>query len=226
MDYILFGMGFGASLMLLGWALRTFGPAWKYADVSSDDPSNRYVYKRFWNRFVQGLGGVLAIAGSAMVILTFLVMLLNPADETGELFALVVWISIVLIIFGWCWAYMRRYGTTGIWSREEGYGFRSQSPKVARAARVSPRASAPVVEHISESDPVFESPEPELGTSDDQLIEAIDEVPELEVEAAADSTDSDYDFGDSADTTVPSESGGRELALQRLRERQEQGSEE
>lgn len=218
MDYILFGMGFGASLMLLGWALRTFGPAWKYADVSRDDSTDRYVYKRFWNRFVQGLGGVLAIAGTAMVVLTFLVMLLNPADETGEMFALVVWVAISLIVFGWCWAYLRRYGTTGIWSQEEGYGFRSRRPKPARVATSSRRIPQANLESTAASESV-ESPVEEAGDA------ALAEPAYSDIEPAAEEAediDPDYDFGDSTDTTVPSEPTARET---RSPEHQEQASE-
>lgn len=218
MDYILFGMGFGASLMLFGWALRTFGPGWKYAAVTSDTNPDLFVRKRFWNRFVQGLGGVLAIAGTATVLLTFLVMLSNPDDDTGTMFSLVIWLFVCLIVLGWCLTYLSHYGCTGIWSREEGYGFRSAGdsrssviPRSRRSSRVAPNVVASI--------PSEWTPEPQLGLEPDDFPEGAgsfmspsdEEV--LVVDTASgvkEDSDPAYDFGDAEDVTVSPEPNARE----------------
>lgn len=228
MDYILFGMGYGASLMLLGWALRTFGPTWKYADVVSDDEADQIVRKRFWNRFIQGLGGMLAISGTIIVFLTFLIMLFNPDDGTGARLALVIWASIAAVVICWSWMYHSRFGSIGIWSREDGYGFRSP----ANASRLSTsrrrEQSAPNEESMAAEIP---SPDPvetgRISESHDSLKPAFDHTSTTDVaeemspeQPTSDADfDPEYDFGDSEDVTVPSEPSGREEALRRLQDR-------
>src|SRR5690554_6814074 len=112
-------MGYGATLMLLGWALRTFGPERKYKDVNPED-IDRSILQRRWIRFIQGLGGVISIAGTALVVFTFVVMLINPDDDTGSMVALVTWGFLTLAVLIWCWFYVSSFGVTGVWSREEG----------------------------------------------------------------------------------------------------------
>ena len=240
MDYVLFGMGYGATLMLLGWALRTFGPERKYKDVNPED-IDRTVELRRWVRFLQGLGGVFAIAGTAMVLFTFVIMLVNPDDETGAFIALVLWGFFAITVLLWCWFYVSSYGLLGIWSRQSGYGFRASSSYPARstsagastsrvvrppsldqpdtshdsaAAAPEPEAIEDVESGVSEGD----QPLPEEVSSDS--IEATPFHAELEKVADSESeADSEYDFGDSTETTVTSETGGRAEAIRRLQER-------
>ena len=226
MDYILFGMGFGASLMLVGWALRTFGPAWKYAATSRDDAPDLAVARRFWIRFVQGLGGVFAIGGTAMVLLTFFVMLVNPDDATGQLFAWLVWLSIAASIGGWSVLYVRRYGTTGIWSRSDGYGFRS--------SRRSASGSQDSALRSFQSQPPSQDP-PTTATG---LISATDE-PQIAADNEASSPNvlnsagvdaeipaPEYDFGDGSDTTVPGSESSRDDAEPRSGQQEALSSDE
>lgn len=204
MDYILFGMGFGASLMLVGWALRTFGPGWKYAAVTNDADPDLLVRKRFWNRFVQGLGGVLAIVGTGTVLLTFLVMLSNPDDDTGTMFSLVIWFFVSLIVLGWCLTYISHYGCTGIWSREEGYGLWSgitaKPSKPRRSSRMTPNVVASIP---SERRSEFQFPVEADDVKEDLIV---DGEPEAE-----DDIDTAYDFGDAEDVTVAPEPDAREV---------------
>lgn len=209
MDYILFGMGFGASLMLVGWALRTFGPGWKYATVTNGADPDLLVRKRFWNRFVQGLGGVLAIVGTGTVLLTFLVMLSNPDDDTGTMFSLVILFFVCLIVLGWCLTYLSHYGCTGIWSREEGYGLRSATPSTPSKPRRSSRKAPNVVASI----PFEWMPESQLPVETehvDPLIEDEDLIVNTRREAEGE-LDPAYDFGDAEDVTVSPEPNAREI---------------
>lgn len=229
MDYVLFGMGYGASLMLLGWALRTFGPQFKYRNPPAEENAEYQVEQRFWVRFIQGLGGVLAIAGTAMVLLTFVVVLVNPSDSTGRNLALAIWTIVLLAVLVWCWFYISKYGLTGIWSRTDGYGFRGTQPsttlpasttRVVTSRRLTP--GQPVAGEIGSPQVVNDdlmadsrSENPEVDTSDPDLEFESDETVEDRVSGPV------YDFGDGSETTVPSESSGRAEALRRLRERQE-----
>lgn len=237
MDYVLFGMGYGATLMLVGWALRTFGPERKYKNVDPED-IDRTVAQRRWVRFIQGLGGVLAIAGTAMVLFTFIVMLVNPDDETGSVIALAIWGFLAVAVLVWCWFYVSNYGVAGIWSREEGYGFRRTASSRRRVftegistARVISTPDVDNVPNDVEVEP--DIPESEETPSDIAANEPGDsgsphepgeddaEQPEAEPESGSgENSEARYDFGDSADTTVPREIGGRSEAIRRLRERQ------
>ena len=236
MDYVLFGMGYGATLMLLGWALRTFGPERKYKDVNPED-IDRSILQRRWIRFIQGLGGVISIAGTALVVFTFVVMLINPDDDTGSMVALVTWGFLTLAVLIWCWFYVSSFGVTGVWSREEGYGFRKK-PLSSRTR--SNEAGLSTTRVVPKPRVTGRTGEPEIGPSlddaatadvitdprDDASTEALDSVtteskPVLAEETdESDESDPEYDFGDSTDTTVPSEIGGRAEAIRRLRERQ------
>lgn len=238
MDYVLFGMGYGATLMLLGWALRTFGPERKYSQIDPENTDQR-VAQRCWTRFVQGLGGVIAIAGTAMVLITFVVMLINPDDETGSFMALVVWGFLLLSLLIWFWLYLSRFGLTGIWSRTEGYGLgsgsaatlrRSPSPQHAEIAP-KPRVHnvAPTIDPVVE--PLLDEPpaqtEEIAAVSDDMLVDdPLTDSPADEPSFAETTPETvpddepEYDFGDAADTTVPADIGGRAEAIRRLRERQ------
>ncbi len=234
MDYVLFGMGYGASLMLLGWALRTFGPQLKYSHPPQDDDVDFQVEQRFWVRFIQGLGGVTAIAGTAMVLMTFVVVLVNPDDETGGLIALAIWAFILVAVVLWCWMYVRHYGLTGVWSRNGGYGFRRSSATRSQRRRELSTAGAnvvpkkrlnlgddavPAVPAQADSDAPdvsLDTPpadQPEEPSPDVTEVPDADSGPEPEEDAAV------YDFGTVGDTTVPSEAGGRAEAIRRMRER-------
>lgn len=242
MDYVLFGMGYGATLMLLGWALRTFGPERKYKDTNPED-IDRVVERQRWVRFIQGLGGVIAIAGTAMVLFTFIIMLVNPDDDTGRFIALVIWGFLGISVLIWCWFYVSAYGLGGIWSREAGYGFRGvptrdssemslegvSTARVVPAPRVRDRdEDSSIGAEITEPDEARPEESAEEVTADESeegmIGPKLDESEATEEdsgnpEAVTPATDPEYDFGDSADTTVPSEIGGRSEAIRRIRER-------
>lgn len=232
MDYVLFGMGYGASLMLLGWALRTFGPQLKYSRRPQEDDVDFQVEQRFWIRFIQGLGGVIAIAGTTMVLMTFVVVLANPDDDTGGLIAMAIWAFITIALMLWCLMYVKHYGLTGVWSRRSGYGFRTASvpvssrrtSEVTTVASIAPKKRlnreedvVPTGPSLIEADPVSleiapsEQPEPPVI---EDAVSKTEEAPGEPEDTAV------YDFGDGGDTTVPSDGGGRSEALRRLRERQ------
>jgi hypothetical protein len=234
-------MGYGASLMLLGWALRTFGPHLKYSQTPQHDDPNFLVEQRLWVRFVQGLGGVVAIAGTTMVLMTFVVVLVNPNDETGMIIAWAIWGFILAVVLIWCGMYLSRFGLTGIWSREHGYGFRStrKGAVVARrSAPAEPESAHPTDEMLVTIDDHAVDPEVEMQsvdvagdelamfTNDDGLVADSIDAESLQADPLAE-TDPDeavYDFGDSSDTTVPKDVGGRAEALRRLRQRQSRAS--
>lgn len=236
MDYVLFGMGYGASLMLLGWALRTFGPQLKYNKPSKEESAEYRVGQRFWVRFIQGLGGVIAIAGTAMVLMTFIVVLVNPSDSAGRTMAFAIWALILIAVLVWCWFYLSNYGLAGIWTRQGGYGIRGQSSPSLRSStepRVVTAKSVTPTERPERADAVHDDPAAAETTA--HKVEQTESVAPAEVDEVTEDAGSEpiepepedvqeiepvYDFGDGTETTVPSESSGRGEALRRLRERQ------
>ncbi len=238
MDYVLFGMGYGATLMLLGWALRTFGPERKYRNIKQGDIEGE-VAQRSWVRFIQGLGGVIAIVGTALVLLTFVIMLVNPSNQTGAIISVVVWGLLLVAVLVWSWLYIAQYGLTGLWSREEGYGFRSSGARTKPVSSLSSvKKSQPVTEPqvstatADESIPAPDPAGPFVETdSEDVAVSDLEEGyddPDFDDPLTASDTSEDssaqigpeYDFGDSTDTTVTADIGGRSEAIRRLRERQ------
>lgn len=222
MDYVLFGMGYGATLMLIGWALRTFGPSLKYANAEDSTDVDAQVKRRFWVRFIQGAGGIIAIAGTAFVFVTFVVMLINPDDETGSLTSYVVWGFLIVSLLAWCWLYFGRFGITGIWCKEEGYGLLGNSGGTRREkpmSRVTSRTTAPLVVP-AESDGAKEAPSSEVADEESPNDETTAEPGETDAEEAdsAENTSRDYDFGDANNASV---FASRTAALRRLREKQQ-----
>lgn len=116
MDYVVFGTGYGATLMLLGWALRTFGPSLRYQDPDQnvDHGIEFSVARTSWRRFAAALGAVVTTAGAVFVVVTFALILINPGNSMG---AIIAWISfglILLAVAAWAWVYVGRYGIYGI----------------------------------------------------------------------------------------------------------------
>ncbi len=116
MDYVVFGTGYGATLMLLGWALRTFGPGARYQDPgdSSVMGADAILARISWRRFAAALSAVIVTAGASLILVTVALILINPGDETGALIALVCFALILLAVAVWTWFYVGRYGTHGI----------------------------------------------------------------------------------------------------------------
>ncbi len=215
MDYILFGVGYGATLMLMGWLLRTFGPSWKYANVAPDAPSVIHVQRRFWHRFIQGLGGLFAILGTVITGFTILVILIDPDDGTGVAVTLGLWGVAIVATLGWCWLYTARFGVAGVWRR--GYGYRSVPSSTAAATPLRGRQAVTPRQTVSEE---ITEPKPGVTVNPESDTGQIEETAESLEPEDADDTDGGYDFGESGDTTLPGEAAGREEALLRLQTRQ------
>jgi hypothetical protein len=115
-DYVVYGTGYGATLMLLGYALRTWGPKWRYRDederafASGELRSARAA----WSRFTTGLGAVLATCGAVLILFTFALMLANPGDEVSEMVALIISGLLLIGVATWAWLYFSRFGAFGV----------------------------------------------------------------------------------------------------------------
>jgi len=150
-DYIVFGTGYGATLLVLGWAVRTFGPKARFRDADQDSPARAdvLVYRAAWRRFAEALGAVMATAGAGVIVLTFLTALINPGDHAG---AVILRVCFALVLIGtavWLWLYVARFGVDGIIPerldigrlfapRERPFTRSSQRPEPAPAISATP----------------------------------------------------------------------------------------
>jgi hypothetical protein len=117
LDYVVFGIGFGATILVLGLLLRDFGARLRFrkprdgGDVLS---AEELVAKVSWSRFCTALGSVLALAGATFLLITAVSMVLVVSDDTG------LWVMgasfglLLLLMLYWTWAYFHRFGSYGI----------------------------------------------------------------------------------------------------------------
>jgi hypothetical protein len=117
LDYVVFGIGFGATILVLGLLLRDFGPSLRFRksrDGGAVLGAEELVGKISWSRFCAALGSVLALAGAAFLLLTIVSMVLVVSDDTGLWVMASAFGLLVLVMGFWTWAYFDRFGSFGI----------------------------------------------------------------------------------------------------------------
>jgi hypothetical protein len=115
-DYVVYGTGYGATLMLLGYALRTWGPKWRYQneDERAFASGELRSAQAAWSRFTTGLGAVLATCGVILILFTFALMLANPGDDLSEMISLILSGLLLIGVAVWAWLYFSRFGAFGV----------------------------------------------------------------------------------------------------------------
>lgn len=175
MDYVVFGTGYGATLMLLGWALRTFGPGLRHSSSNGDhvESGDRMLAKLSWSRYATGLGTLITTAGAVLILVTFVTMLINPGDDWG---GMVAWISFGLILLAiafWNWIYVGRYGVHGVVpERRDGSSiFRSRKEKETDVVTESSESTpAPLIVEMTPDSDIAVA---DRSTDDDELGEEV-----------------------------------------------------
>lgn len=117
MDYVVFGIGFGATILVIGLLIRDLGPRLRYrapADGSEVLHAEALVAKVAWTRFSIALGSVLALAGALFLIVTFVCMALMLSDSTGGWVMLGTLAMLLVLVAFWTWAFFDRFGSYGI----------------------------------------------------------------------------------------------------------------
>ena len=110
MDFVVFGCGFGALLMLGGFALRDLGP-WLFGKSSDEQALPEYEEAKTTIRkqTLSTIGNGLSFAGAGIAVVTFAALLAGADDKMG---AMVVGISVILATVGvaaWFYDSYRRY---------------------------------------------------------------------------------------------------------------------
>ncbi len=120
MDYIIFGMGTGASLVLVGWLLRELGP--RIRDRAPAEGTvlsgGELVMRMAWARFCGTCGMALLLCGLLTLLVAGILTLLSPSDDLGATIILAVFGLVVLLMLTWTALYLRQFGTQGIIRRK------------------------------------------------------------------------------------------------------------
>ncbi|MDQ4045500.1 MAG: hypothetical protein M3173_08645 [Chloroflexota bacterium] len=156
MDYVVFGIGFGATILVLGLLLRDLGPRLRYRRRANNDgvlPADVLVAKVAWDRFCNALGAVLAIGGILFLLVTFVCIMLAVSDDTGGWVMLSALAVFFLMVLYWTWAFFDRFGAYGILLERT---VAEEAPEPAPAPRREPVAAA---EQAPEAAPDAVAPE-------------------------------------------------------------------
>ena len=164
--------------MLLGYAVRTWGPGWRFrdGDAAAYDRREFRSARSAWRRFTAGLGAVIATIGAALVLLTFILMLVNPGDGIGSAVALSVTGLMLVGVAVWAWLFFSRFGGWGITATPDPLTSYAPAHYDSRDAMTSPMTAR------SQARVTDEPEEPEYD-EDELLDEEIDEDDEAELAA-------------------------------------------
>lgn len=97
LDFVLLGFGTGALLVLIGRMLRVYGPRYRRRQLKPTVPFSTFAAALVWRRWCRAGGLVSSIAGAFLLLLTFLLLLANVADNMGMV---VVGFSLLSILIG------------------------------------------------------------------------------------------------------------------------------
>jgi hypothetical protein len=115
-DYFVFGIGFGASLVLAGWALRQYGPGLRFRQADSGKnvlSAEEMLVRHDWARFCISLGGLLSIAGGLLLASTVVTLLIRPSDRTGAIVAIVLFGLVLLGVAIWIGIFLSQHQKLG-----------------------------------------------------------------------------------------------------------------
>lgn len=115
MDYIIFGLGVGATLTLAGWSLREWGAAFR--DRSSTETvlsGYELVNRMAWQRFCRSCGAVLAMVGLLVLVATIISTALMLSDATGSVIVVTTFVMCLVATLIWLGLFLHRFGARGI----------------------------------------------------------------------------------------------------------------
>ena len=212
MDFVVFGCGFGALLMLGGFALRDLGP-WLFGKTADEQALPEYEEAKTTIRkqTLSTIGNGLSFAGAGIAVVTFAALLASADDKMG---AMVVGISVILATVGvaaWSYDSYRRYHAAmnmvyaqerAIRARQTGKSKRTrpaqkpgqQAPAVVPQPTFAASQGAALVNSPSRDDLIDEHEddefdEPLLDWNSTRLITQVDEPSQPEEFEAIDEQD-------------------------------------
>ncbi|HWV35920.1 MAG TPA: hypothetical protein VNZ55_09805, partial [Thermomicrobiales bacterium] len=140
MDYFIFGIGFGASLVLLGWGLHQYGPGLRFRRDDADKEvlrAEEMILRQDWTRFCTALGALLLVAGAIVLLATVVTLLVRPSDRVGSIIAGTLFVLVLAGVAVWIGLFVNQH---------QGLGFRSEASIRRSAGRRRPQpVEAPVL---------------------------------------------------------------------------------
>lgn len=117
MDYILYGAGTGASLAVIGWVLREWGPQLRDGrpEEGQIQSASELIDRMSWSRFCASCGMALVFGGTLILLVTGAVALWNPGDDLAARILLGTYIAVSILLLLWSGFYTRQFGTHGIY---------------------------------------------------------------------------------------------------------------
>lgn len=117
LDYVVFGIGFGATLLVLGLLIRDFGTRLRFRSPTGADGvlhAEELVARVSWSRFCGALGTVWATAGLAFIVITVVCMLFMVSDARAGWVMGISFLLLLVAMAFWTWAFFDRFGSYGI----------------------------------------------------------------------------------------------------------------
>jgi hypothetical protein len=116
-DYILFGAGTGASLAVIGWILREWGPRLRDGRTNDDViySASELIDRMSWARFCASCGMAMVAAGTLILLATAVVAAWNPGDQLASRILVGMYVFVSLLMLLWAFLYTRQFGTSGIY---------------------------------------------------------------------------------------------------------------
>lgn len=185
MDFVIFGVGTGAALVLIGWLGRDLGPRLRHRAPRPDDEVlgvEELVARVSWARFCGSAGAALALCGALLLLVTFATLVLRLSDDAGTTTMLATFAVVLVAMAVWSWAYVRRFGVYGVLAprRPRAQPVAAAQPRPAPAitmtaneVSVAPEsmvAAAPDVA-VGQAGEAAVSPEPVEVTASEELVD-------------------------------------------------------
>ncbi|MBA2248428.1 MAG: hypothetical protein H0W23_09870, partial [Chloroflexia bacterium] len=173
MDYIVFGVGTGSSLLLIGWLLREVGPALRdHRSRAANEVlgAQQLVDQMRWARFCGACGVALALGGALVLIITLIALLASPSDTGGAWAVLSAFGIAAAAMLVWAWLFVSRFGIAGV--------YRTKSAPAWSTTALDPFVVSISGDHDEEDDDL------EDATSVDTLEPTLDEPTQVSVPPA------------------------------------------
>ena len=116
MDYIIFGIGTSASLVLIGWLLRDWGPRLRDRKPAEDVilSASQLVVRMAWTRFCATCGMAMVLCGVLVMLVTIVVLFVAPGDRTATIATIAAFSTTALLMLTWTGLYLRQFGSVGV----------------------------------------------------------------------------------------------------------------
>ncbi len=121
MDYIIFGIGSSATLVLTGWLLRDWGPRLRDRKPAEDEilSASALVTRMAWARFCATCGMAILLCGVLVMLVTLGAAFFAPSDRAATIAVISMFGLAALLMLLWTGLYLRQFGAAGVIRQRE-----------------------------------------------------------------------------------------------------------